>query len=179
MRFRVILAFLLAINLGSAQQSHAWELSIPGDDELLVRTYFNPAFGPFDIFSLPANDQKSWDIQNYGVFFLNVYCWQEKYLVVTKYQKWNLEKSVWETIPFPKNPSLSMRFGTTKAVSWGVRVVKDVDGTVVSNPKLFVKKMLPAKNVAYPVTINGEVYKVKFNTAGFSKFLPDIKDAGC
>ena len=179
MRLRVILAFLLVINLGSMQQTHAWELSIPGDDELLVRTYFNPAYGPFDIFTPAANDQKSWDIQNYGVFFLNIYCWQEKLAIVTKYQKWNLEKSVWETIPFPKTTSLPMRFGTTKAVSWGVREMPDVDGTVVSNPKLFVKKMLPAKNFSYPVTIDGQVYKVKFNTAGFSKFLPDLKDAGC
>jgi hypothetical protein len=179
MRLRVILAFLLAINLGSVQQTHAWELSIPGDDEVLVRTYFNPAYGPFDIFTLPANDQKSWDIQNYGVFFLNIYCWQEKYLVVTKYQKWNLEKSVWETIPFPKTTSLPMRFGTAKAVSWGVREMPDVDGTVVTNPKLFVKKMLQVKNTSYPVTIDGQVYKVKFNTAGFSKFLPDLKDSGC
>ena len=174
-------ATLLALTMGlfSSSQANAWELSVPSDADTLVRTYYNPIFGPFDEFTLPKNDQKSWDIQNHGVFFLNIYCSQEKFLVLTKYQKWNLEKSEWETMSFPKLSSLPLRFGTAKAISWGVKTEQDVDGLVISNPKLFVKKISSVKFLEYQVKSDGKPFKVKFNIAGFSNYLPDLKDAGC
>ncbi len=170
---------LVALGFGYSPQANAWDLSVPADADTLVRTYFNPVFGPFDEFTLPKNDQKSWDIQNHGVFFLNIYCSQEKYLVLTKYQKWSMEKSEWETMPFPKLTNLSLRFGSAKAISWGVKTEQDVDGLVFTNPKVFVKKVSGAKSLDYQIKSDGKLYKVKFNTAGFSNYLPDLKDAGC
>lgn len=179
MRKVVPAILVLLLGLHSSPQAHAWDLSVPSDADTLVRTYYNPIFGPFDEFTLPKNDQKSWDIQNHGVFFLNVYCSQEKFLVLTKYQKWSLEKSEWETMPFPKLTSMPLRFGTAKAISWGVKTEQDVDGLVISNPKLFVKKISGVKSLEYQIKSDGKLYKVKFNTAGFSNYLPDLKDAGC
>lgn len=175
--FPLVLVFLLC--LGNSYPAASWDLSVPSDSDTLVRTYFNPAFGPFDTFTLPKNDQKSWDIQNYGVFFLNIYCANEKFFVLTKFQKWNDETSVWDTIPFPKSTNLSIKFGKSKTILWGTKLEKDVDGVVITNPKLFVKKVMSAKTLEYPVTIEGKLYKVKFNTAGFINYLPDLQDAGC
>ena len=179
MRTRFILTLVIGLSLGTTPHAQAWDLSVPSDADTLVQTYFNPAFGPFDTFTPPKNDKKSWDIQNYGVFFLNIYCSSEKYLVLTRYQKWNDESSVWDTIAFPKSTSLSLKFGNSKAISWGTKLENDINGIVISNPKLFVKKITSVKTLEYPVKIEGTTYKVKFNTAGFRSFLPDLKDAGC
>ncbi len=179
MRTRLTIALVLILSMGNFNHAVAWDLSIPSDADTLVRTYYNPSFGPFDTFTLPKNDKKSWDIQNYGVFFLNVYCSSEKYLVLTKYQKWNDELSAWETIAFPKSSNLSLKFGNAKAISWAAKLENDVDGVVISNPKLFVKKISSVKSLEYPVRIDGKPYKVKFNTAGFRSYLTDLQDAGC
>lgn len=179
MRTRFILLLVIGLNLGTTPHAQAWDLSVPSDADTLVRTYYNPVFGPFDTFTLPKNDKKSWDIQNHGVFFLNIYCSSEKYLVLTKYQKWNNESSVWETIAFPKSANLSLKFGNSKAISWGTKLENDVDGIVISNPKLFIKKIASVKTLEYPVRIDGKPYKVKFNIAGFRSYLADLQDAGC
>ena len=71
------------------------------------------------------------------------------------------------------------KFGNSKAISWGTKLENDINGIVISNPKLFVKKITSVKTLEYPVKIEGTTYKVKFNTAGFRSFLPDLKDAGC
>jgi hypothetical protein len=178
-RIRFIAALTALITIGQLNPAMAWELSVPSDNETVVRTYFNPAYGPFDIFTLPKNDKKSWDIQNYGVFFLNVYCSEEKYAVVTKYQKWDDVESTWKTIPYLKSPSFSLKFGSSKAIPWGTRVEEGVDGVVISNPKLFIKKLSAAKSLSFPTVVEQTKYSVKFNTAGFAKYLPDLSDAGC
>jgi hypothetical protein len=176
-----VLASLIAVLLGLhiPQSSFAWDISVPDDSDTLVRTYFNPVFGPFDQFTLPKNDKKSWDIQNFGVFFLNVYCSNQKYFVLTKYQKWSDQESTWKTIAFPKTANLSIKFGKGKSISWGVRLEENVDGIVLSNPNLFVKKIASVSTIEYPIRIESKSYKVKFNTAGFSNYLSDLQDAGC
>ena len=179
MRFRLIAALTALMTIGQISPAVAWELSVPGDNETVVRTYFNPAWGPFDVFTPPVNDKKSWDFQNYGVFFLSVICYEEKYVVLTKYQKWDDPESTWETVPYLKSPSLSMKFGSSKVVSWGTRIEEGVDGVVISNPKLFIKKLSAAKSLSFPVVVEQTKYSVKFNTAGFAKYLPDLRDAGC
>jgi hypothetical protein len=179
MRTQLTIVLVLSLSLGNVSHAAAWDLSVPSDADTLVRTYYNPVFGPFDTFTLPKNDKKSWDIQNYGVFFLNIYCSSEKYLVLTKYQKWNDESSVWETIAFPKSSNLSLKFGNAKAISWATKLENDVDGVVISNPKLFVNKISSVKSLEYPIRIDGKSYKVKFNIAGFRSYLSDLQDAGC
>ncbi len=141
-----------ALCLAPMQPANGWELSVPGEDETLVRTYFNPAFGPFDVFLPPANNKKSWDIQNYGVFYLNVYCSGSKYLVLTRFQKWNDEESMWKSIPFEKSSSLSMKFGKSNVISWGTRLQENVDGVVITNSNLFMELNEPGSgNVSVPL----------------------------
>lgn len=179
MRLKVTATIAMILVVLVPQRATAWDVLIIDDHETLARTYFNPVFGPFDEFTLPKNDKKSWDIQNHGVFFLNVYCSDKKFIVLTKYQKWSDSESTWKTIAFPKSSDLSLKFGKSKAISWGVRLEENVDGVVISNPNLFVKKMSSVKTVEYPVRIESKLYKVKFNTAGFANYLPDLQDAGC
>jgi hypothetical protein len=178
-RKRVATVLVAILGLVIPQHASAWDILVLDDTETLARTYFNPAFGPFDEFTLPKNDQKSWDIQNYGVFFLNIYCTNQKFFVLTKYQKWDDPISEWKTIPFSKSTDLRIKFGKGKAISWGVRLEENVDGVVISNPNLFVRKLSSVKSIEYPVRIESKQYKVKFNTAGFANYLPDLQDAGC
>jgi hypothetical protein len=178
-RIRFIAALTALMTLWQFNPAVAWELSVPGDNETVVRTYFNPAWGPFDIFTPPVNDKKSWDIQNYGVFFLSVFCYQEKYIVLTYYEKWDDAESTWKMIPYLKSSSLPLKFGSSKAVSWGTRIEEGVNGVVISNPKLFLKKLSASKSLSFPVVVEQTKYSVKFNTAGFAKYLPDLRDAGC
>ena len=179
MRIKKIFLISILLSLVQMHTANGWELSVPGEDETLVRTYFNPAFGPFDVFIPAANYKRSWDIQNYGVFYLNVYCSGSKYLVLTRFQKWNDEESMWKSVPFEKSPSLSMKFGKSNAISWGTRLQEDIDGAVITNSNLFLKKIKSVKTLSFPVLADGTKYQVKFNTAGFSKFIPDLEDAGC
>lgn len=179
MKRRFQFALLVVAMVSSNSSAHAWDFGVPDEETAIVRTYFNPAFGSFDYFTLPKADQRSWDIQNYGVFFLNIYCHKQQYLTVTKFQKWSDEKSVWENIDFPKSASLKLIFGTGKPINWGTKVSEDIEGTIISNPKLFINKLLKVKSLSYPVSIDGRSYKVKFNVAGLGKFMPDLKGAGC
>ena len=177
---KLLIAGLAAMFLGfQTLPASAWELSVPEDADALVRTYYNPKFGAFDVFLPASNNQRSWDIQDHGVFFLNVFCVDSKFLVTTSYLKWNLEKSEWEEIPFSKTKNLQIKFGTAKALNWSIKTQEGVGGSVVANPSLFVKKMSNAKTVSFPVRTADSRFDVKFNTKGFSKYVPDLRDAGC
>ena len=172
----VLAAVLMAVQPPSAQ---AWEFSIPEDADALVRTYYNPKFGSFDVFLPASNNQRSWDIQDYGVFFLNVYCIEGKFEVNTNYLKWNLDTSQWEQIEFAKTSNLKIKIGNNKPISWSIKTQKDVYGVIINNPNLLVKKISSAKTLSFPVSAGDQTYNVKFNVNGFKKFLPDLRDAGC
>lgn len=179
MRKRIVsIAIALLLGLQTVPAS-AWEFSVPEDADALVRTYCNPKFGVFDVFLPASNDQRSWDIQDHGVFFLNVYCIKNKFFVTTNFLKWNLDSSEWEQIDFAKSSNLKIKIGTAKPISWSVKTEQNVGGTIINIPSLFVKKISSAKTILFPVKAGEQSYNVKFNVNGFSKFLPDPRDAGC
>ncbi len=183
--FRFILVTTLVI--GPMQNVYSWDLIEESNEFAGVRTHFNPAFGPFEVFFPDDGTQRAQDILDYGYFGLYIECDTGEKKVAINYQLWNDKDRQWEAQPLAPVKRVNIKFGNSKPMSWNVSNSEWwPDGSktaywflIFNNPTLFVKKISSVSSISLTVNANREDYRLKFITKNIQKYNSYFKNSGC
>ena len=183
--FRFILVATLVI--GPMHNAYSWDLIEDNNEFAGVRTNFNPAFGPFEVF-LPSDEtQRTQDILDYGFFGLVIECDTGEKKALLQYSLWNDKDRTWDAQPLAPIKRVNIKFGNSKPMSWNVSNSEwwpDGSNTaytmlIFNNPTLFVKKINSVSSLSLTVNANREDFQLKFITKNFKKYNSYFKNAGC
>jgi len=183
--FRFVLVATLVI--GPIQNAYSWDLLEENNEFAGVRTHFNPAFGPFEVFFPDDGTQRAQDLLDLGFFGLYIECDTGEKRVGINYQLWNDKDRQWLAQPLAPVKRVNIKFGNSKPMSWNVSNSEWwPDGSktaywflIFNNPTLFVKKISSVSSISLTVNANREDYRLKFITKNIQKYNSYFKNSGC
>lgn len=180
----IVTASLLVFPVHNA---YSWDLLTENDVFTGVRTNFNPAFGPFEVF-LPADEtQRTQDILDYGFFGLVIECDTGEKRALLQYSLWNKKDRTWDAQPLAPVKRVNIKFGNARPMPWNVSNSEWwPDGSrtaylvlIFNNPTLFVKKISSVSTISLSINANREDYQLKFITKNIRKYNSYFKNSGC
>jgi hypothetical protein len=183
--FRFVLVATLVI--GPMQNAYSWDLLEENNEFAGVRTHFNPAFGPFEVFFPDDGTQRAQDLLDLGFFGLYIECDTGEKRVGINYQLWNDKDRQWLAQPLAPVKRVNIKFGNSKPMSWNVSNSEWwPDGSktayrvlIFNNPTLFVKKINSVSSISLTVNANQEDYQLRFITKNLKKYNSYFKNSGC